>query len=80
MPWHELVTHILQLHSFSVDNNFLDFRGVEGAAWGYAVFGQVVEGQDVIEAIRAVETGARGPFPTDVPLEDVVINKASIVE
>ena len=64
----------------TVDNNFLDFRGEEGAAWGYAVFGQVVEGQDVIEAIRAVETGARGPFPTDVPLEDVVINKASIVE
>lgn len=64
----------------TVDNNFLDFRGEEGAAWGYAVFGKVVEGLDVIEAIRSVDTGARDPFPTDVPVEDVVINQASLVE
>ena len=64
----------------TVDNNFLDFKAEDGAAWGYAVFGQVIEGMDVVEAIRSVETGGRGPFPTDVPVEDVVINKASVVE
>ncbi len=64
----------------TVDNNFLNFQGEEGAAWGYAVFGQVIEGMDVVDAIRSVETGSRGPFPTDVPVEDVVINKASVVE
>ena len=64
----------------TVDNSFLDFREEKGAGWGYAVFGQVVEGMDIVDAIRAVETGGRGPFPTDVPVEDVVINKASVVE
>ena len=63
----------------TVDNDFLDFRGENGPAWGYAVFGQVVEGMDVVDAIRAVSTGNKGPHQ-DVPTENVVINTATIVE
>jgi peptidyl-prolyl cis-trans isomerase B (cyclophilin B) len=58
------------------DNSFLDYPGQDG--WGYCVFGQVVEGLDVVEAIRAVKTGRSG-FHQDVPVEDVVIEKAEVV-
>jgi cyclophilin family peptidyl-prolyl cis-trans isomerase len=47
--------------------------------WGYAVFGRVVDGQDVIDRIASVGTGARGPFPEDTPLEPVVVQSASVV-
>jgi peptidyl-prolyl cis-trans isomerase B (cyclophilin B) len=63
----------------TVDNNFLDFRGENGAAWGYAVFGQVIEGMDVVDAIRAVSTGSKDGH-TDVPNETVIINSATVVE
>lgn len=63
----------------TVDNHFLDFQGKNGPAWGYAVFGQVVEGMDVVNEIRTVSTTSKGPHQ-DVPAENVVINKASIVE
>ena len=63
----------------TVDNDFLNFRGESGAAWGYAVFGQVVEGMDVVDTIRAVSTGTRG-YHQDVPSENVVIISASVVE
>ena len=55
----------------------LDAAGLAPSAqgWGYAVFGKVVAGMDVVDKIRAVKTGAR-----DVPLQPVVINKASIQE
>ena len=58
------------------DNNFLD--GHQGKP-GYAVFGQVVEGMDVVDAIAKVKTGRSGGH-SDVPLEPVVINQARIVE
>jgi peptidyl-prolyl cis-trans isomerase B (cyclophilin B) len=58
------------------DNDFLNFTRESGSGWGYAVFGQVVEGTDVIDAIEKVRTGRSG-FHDDVPLEAVVINKAS---
>jgi len=64
----------------TVDNNFLDFRSEDQAGWGYAVFAQVVEGMDVVNAIRSVETGSKGPFPTDAPVENVVIITATVVE
>jgi peptidyl-prolyl cis-trans isomerase B (cyclophilin B) len=64
----------------TVDNNFLDFRGEQGAAWGYAVFGEVVEGMDVVDAIRIVETGSKGSFPTDAPNDNIVIINATVVE
>tara|TARA_R110002049_G_scaffold152518_2_gene316568 strand:- start:1033 stop:1614 length:582 start_codon:yes stop_codon:yes gene_type:complete len=63
----------------TVDNNFLDFRGESGAAWGYAVFGQVIEGMEVVDAIRAVSTGNQNGHG-DVPNEIVMINSATVVE
>ena len=56
------------------NNDFLNHQGP--ANFGYAVFGKVVDGTDVVDKIRAVKTGGRGMFPTDVPQEDVVIEKA----
>ena len=64
----------------TVDNSFLDFSAENQAGWGYAVFGQVIEGMDVVDKIRAVETGSKGPFPTDAPAENLVIISASVVE
>ena len=60
------------------DNDFLNFTGRNPQGWGYAVFGEVVEGMDVVDKIAAVPTGNRGPHG-DVPLEDVVIEKAEVV-
>jgi peptidyl-prolyl cis-trans isomerase B (cyclophilin B) len=57
------------------DNGFLDHSSPTPQGWGYAVFGEVVEGQDVVDAIKGVKTGNKG-FHQDVPVEDVVIEKA----
>ncbi|MCE1182104.1 MAG: peptidyl-prolyl cis-trans isomerase [Rhodocyclales bacterium] len=62
----------------TVDNDFLDFKAPAGQGWGYCVFGEVVEGMDVVDKIRAVRTGNKG-FHADVPVEDVIIEKAEIV-
>ncbi|HOL37017.1 MAG TPA: peptidylprolyl isomerase [Rubrivivax sp.] len=59
----------------TVDNDFLDFRGESPQGWGYAVFGRVVDGTEVIDAIEAVPTGRKG-MHDDVPLEDVRIERA----
>jgi peptidyl-prolyl cis-trans isomerase B (cyclophilin B) len=59
------------------DNNFLNYPGQDG--WGYCVFGKVVEGKEVVDAIRNVKTGSRSGF-SDVPLEDVIITKAEVVK
>ena len=61
-----------------VDNDFLDFKAPSGSGWGYCVFGQVVEGLDVVEKIKAVRTGSKG-FHQDVPMDDVIIEKAEII-
>ena len=58
------------------DNDFLNYPGSDG--WGYAVFGKVTEGMDVVDEIRAVKTGRRSMF-SDVPVDDVVIEKAEVV-
>jgi cyclophilin family peptidyl-prolyl cis-trans isomerase len=47
--------------------------------WGFAVFGTVVQGMDVIDRIATVRTGARGPFPRETPLEPVVIKRAEVI-
>ena len=57
------------------DNGFLDHSAPTPQGWGYAVFGEVVEGQEVVDAIKGVKTGNKG-FHQDVPVEDVVIEKA----
>jgi cyclophilin family peptidyl-prolyl cis-trans isomerase len=57
------------------DNDFLDHKPGSSSTYGYAVFGQVTEGMDVIDKIAKVKTGSRRGHQ-DVPLEDVVVNKA----
>jgi peptidyl-prolyl cis-trans isomerase A (cyclophilin A) len=59
------------------DNNPLDYPSQDG--WGYAVFGKVVEGMDVVDAIAAVRTGVKNGM-RDVPMEEVVIDRARRVE
>ncbi|MCB1791518.1 MAG: peptidyl-prolyl cis-trans isomerase [Gammaproteobacteria bacterium] len=59
------------------DNAFLDYPGQDG--WGYCVFGKVVEGMDVINAIKGVDTTNRAGH-SDVPVEPIVIEKAEISE
>ena len=60
-----------------VDNDFLNFKSPNGNGWGYCVFGKVVEGTEVVDAIKAVKTGNAG-FHQDVPKEDVVIQRAEV--
>ncbi|CAM2189534.1 peptidyl-prolyl cis-trans isomerase B [Paraburkholderia sacchari] len=61
------------------DNDFLNHSSPTPQGWGYAVFGKVVDGLDVVEKIKKVKTGSKG-FHQDVPLENVVIEKAVVVE
>ncbi|PCJ46042.1 MAG: cyclophilin [Gammaproteobacteria bacterium] len=61
------------------NNSFLNFSSETPQGWGYCVFGKVVEGQDVVDAIEAVQTGSSGGHQ-DVPLEDVVIHSAEVAE
>ena len=56
------------------NNDFLNHAGP--ANYGYAVFGKVVEGMDIVDKIKAVKTGPKGMFPTDVPQETITIEKA----
>lgn len=56
-----------------VDNAFLNHSAQKSGGFGYTVFGQVVSGMDVVDAIVEVPTGAKGPFGKDAPLDDVVI-------
>jgi len=62
----------------ATDNGFLNFKSESPQGWGYAVFGKVVSGQDVVDAIEKVETGTKGGHG-DVPSEDVVIVSATRV-
>ena len=58
-----------------VDNDFLNHTAPTGQGWGYAVFGKVVQGQDVVDEIRKVRTTRKG-YHDDVPFDAVVIDKA----
>ncbi|ARP88762.1 peptidylprolyl isomerase [Bordetella genomosp. 9] len=61
------------------DNDFLNFTAPTANGWGYAVFGKVTEGTDVIDKIKGVKTGNSG-FHQNVPTQDVIIEKAEVVE
>ncbi|MGI2855600.1 peptidylprolyl isomerase [Shewanella algae] len=61
------------------DNTFLDFKNESIQGWGYCVFGEVVEGMDVVNTIKGVSTGNRG-MHQDVPLEAVIIEKVTIAD
>jgi peptidyl-prolyl cis-trans isomerase B (cyclophilin B) len=60
------------------DNAFLNHTAISAQGWGYAVFGKVIAGTDVVDKIRAVKTGRKG-FHDDVPKDDVLIQKAVVV-
>ena len=62
-----------------VDNGFLDYKGPDPRTYGYAVFGKVTEGMDVVDKIAKVATGSFGPHQ-NVPTEPVVIKKVTIPE
>ena len=57
------------------DNGFLNHTAISAQGWGYAVFGKVVSGSDIVDKIEAVKTGRKGHHD-DVPMEDVVLEKA----
>ena len=62
----------------ATNNDFLNFKSESPQGWGYAGFGKVVAGTEVVDAIEKVKTGRKG-FHDDVPLEDVLITKATEV-
>ena len=62
----------------AADNGFLNHTAPSAQGWGYAVFGKVVKGTEVVEAIEKVRTGRKG-FHDDVPLEDVRIERVTEV-
>lgn len=59
-------------------NDFLNHTAPNASGWGYAVFGKVIAGSDVVDKIKAAKTGRKG-FHDDVPLEDVIIDKAVLL-
>ncbi|HET9044365.1 MAG TPA: peptidylprolyl isomerase [Burkholderiales bacterium] len=60
------------------DNDFLNHTATTPQGWGYCVFGKVIEGQDVVDRIKAVKTGRSG-MHQDVPQQDVIIERAEVV-
>lgn len=60
-------------------NDFLNHQGKTPAAYGYAVFGRVVEGMETVDSIAKVRTGKKG-MHQDVPVEPILINQASVIE
>jgi peptidyl-prolyl cis-trans isomerase B (cyclophilin B) len=62
----------------ATDNDFLNFKSETPQGWGYAVFGKVVKGTEVVDAIEQVRTGTRAGH-ADVPLDDVLITRATVV-
>ncbi|OQW74674.1 MAG: peptidylprolyl isomerase [Proteobacteria bacterium ST_bin11] len=61
------------------DNSFLDHTSPSPSGWGYAVFGEVIEGMEVVDSMAKQATGSRGPHQ-DVPKTDIVIEKAEVIE
>jgi len=60
------------------NNGFLDHRSPTPRGWGYAVFGKVVEGMEVVDALRRTPTGSGGPFRKDVPRTPMIIQSATL--
>ncbi|MDH5256797.1 MAG: peptidylprolyl isomerase [Gammaproteobacteria bacterium] len=61
-----------------VDNSFLNHHSQTQRGWGYAVFGKVIEGMNIVDKIRKVKTGPGGPFRKDAPLETVEIISVTV--
>lgn len=62
------------------DNDFLDHQSATQQGWGYVVFGKVISGMDIVNRIKQLPTGAGGPFPSDVPQTQVLIQSATLVK
>ena len=62
------------------NNDFLNHSAPAGQGWGYVAFGKVVSGMEVVNKIKMTPTGAGGPFPSDVPQTQVVIQSAALVK
>ena len=62
------------------NNDFLNHSAPAGQGWGYVAFGKVVSGMEVVNKIKLTPTGAGGPFPSDVPQTQVVIQSAALVK
>ena len=62
------------------DNDFLNFTSKTPRGWGYTVFGKVTAGMDVVDAIAKVPTGSKGPFSSDVPQQDIVIQSIRVID
>lgn len=60
-------------------NDFLNFTSKSPRGWGYAVFGKVTKGLDIVSKIENTQTGPRGTFPSDVPLNEIVIQKVEVI-
>jgi len=60
-----------------VDNNFLDFKNESVQGWGYCVFGEVIEGMDIVDKMTLVDTGRMG-FHDDVPKEEIIVESAIV--
>lgn len=67
-----------QFYINHASNSFLDYPGQDG--WGYAVFGQVTEGMDVVDKMAEVQTGPIRPFGRDVPVTPIIIKQITVVE
>lgn len=63
----------------TVDNTSLNYTAPTGRGWGYAVFGRVIDGFDVVDEIGTVATGSQGPFRSDVPKEAIFIESATVM-
>lgn len=61
------------------DNGFLNFSSETMQGWGYAVFGKVVEGMEVVDSMAEIPTGSGGPMPTDVPQTTILIKEAIVL-
>lgn len=57
------------------DNKFLNFKAPNQSGYGYAVFGKVISGMDIVNKIASMPTGSKGPFPSDVPRNNVIIEE-----
>jgi len=64
----------------TADNAFLDYTGKSMRGWGYTVFGNVIEGQNVADIISRAATGSGGPFSKDVPRTPIIIEKMTEIK